>query len=96
MMKRLSPELVEVTKVSPITKKPRTKQLAITEKQWQSWQSGTLIQFALPHLSVSDREFLITGMDDEDWDAMLAGGEPNKNADDVDTAAEGSSDGSAD
>ena len=35
------------------------------------WQSGTLIQVALPNLSPDDREFLISGMTPAEWDQLF-------------------------
>lgn len=36
----------------------------------QATDQGVLIQRAFPQLSISDREFLLTGMTDEDWNAL--------------------------
>ena len=35
------------------------------------WQSGMLIQVALPNLSPDDREFLISGMTPAEWDQLF-------------------------
>ena len=45
----------------------RTRVIDITEAQYEAWQNGEVIQDAAPHLSVSDREFLINGVTDEEW-----------------------------
>ena len=42
--------------------------LDITEEQIQKWQQGELIQNAFPNLSASEREFIKTGITDEEWD----------------------------
>jgi hypothetical protein len=61
---------VDVT-VSPLTGGPaRTRTLPITREQWDAWQGGEYIQRAMPHLSASDREFLLSGMTDEDFEKM--------------------------
>ena len=36
------------------------------------WLHGTLIQDAMPYLSDSDREFLMSGITPDEWDAMWA------------------------
>lgn len=46
------------------------KEIDVTEEQLERWRSGELIQNAMPHLSPTDREFLMTGTTDEDWDAL--------------------------
>lgn len=46
----------------------------ITQEQLDKWQQGDeLIQFALPHLSPDEREFLMTGMTPEVWDRLFNG-----------------------
>ena len=35
------------------------------------WQAGTLVQVAFPSLSADHREFLMTGITPEKWDAMF-------------------------
>ena len=49
----------------------RTRELNITQEQFGAWQNGALIQDAMPHLSISDREFLINGVTDEEWAATF-------------------------
>lgn len=34
----------------------------ITQEQLDQWQSGVLIQNAMPNISATEREFLISGM----------------------------------
>jgi hypothetical protein len=46
----------------------RTRDLPVTEDQLDAWYNGTVIQNAMPHLSVSDREFIMTGVTDEEWE----------------------------
>ena len=38
---------------------------------FQSWQSGALIQDAFPELSADAREFIKTGITPEEWEAMF-------------------------
>ena len=56
-----------ITKVSPVSGKERTLLFAATADQWAAYDGGELIQRALPHLSDSEREFLMTGITDEEW-----------------------------
>ena len=45
----------------------RTLDLPITEEQLDAWTSGTLIQKAMPQLSADEREFVMTGVTDQEW-----------------------------
>ena len=56
-----------VTRKSILTGIVRTRILDITEEQVESWKMGTLIQDAMPQLSVADREFVVNGITDAEW-----------------------------
>lgn len=60
-----------ITRVSMLTGVTRSRELSITEEQYKQWQNGKLVQDAFPQLSASDREFIITGITDEEWDAHV-------------------------
>jgi len=47
------------------------KDLPITQEEVDRWEGGELIQDVWPNLSPADREFIVTGMDDEDWDILM-------------------------
>jgi len=57
-----------VTKQSAITGITRTMDLPITQEQLDSWHKGVLAPIAFSNLSDSEREFLITGVTEDDWD----------------------------
>ncbi len=47
------------------------------------WRSGTLIQKAFPNMSADDREFLISGISPEGWNATFrkeSSGKPQKSS----------------
>ena len=47
--------------------------IIVTQEQLDKWQQGNeLIQFALPHLSADEREFLMTSMAPEVWDSIFS------------------------
>lgn len=48
----------------------RTKELDITDEQYNAWKCGALIQNVMPHLSDDEREFLISGATAEEWEAF--------------------------
>lgn len=39
-------------------------------QSWWDWDHGTLIQNAFPYFDMEEREFLMTGMTQRDWDEM--------------------------
>lgn len=55
---------------SPLTGKVNVRDIPITHDQWELFKNDArVIQLAFPYLSESDREFLLSGYTDEDWDA---------------------------
>ena len=45
--------------------------ISISVNDWLSWRiDGKLAQDVFPYMSVDQREFLITGMTPDDWDAF--------------------------
>lgn len=62
---------MEVTRTSLITRITRTRDLDVTQEQLDAWSSGALIQDACPNLSASDREFVMSGITQEEWDEHL-------------------------
>jgi|TARA_B100000131_G_scaffold240447_1_gene232745 hypothetical protein len=40
----------------------------VTHQQIDAWESGVLIQDAMPHLNADEREFIKTGITPEEWD----------------------------
>lgn len=52
---------MQVTMTSTFTGVRHTMELDITLDHLLDWQGGMLIQEAMPHLSPSEREFLMTG-----------------------------------
>ena len=45
----------------------RTLDLPVTEEQIEAWENGALIQDAMPNLNTAQREFLLTGITDDEW-----------------------------
>ena len=59
---------MKVTMESKISGESNTLDLPITQDQIDRWIAGELIQDVMPELSASDREFLISGSTDKEWD----------------------------
>jgi len=58
---------VLITNVSRLSGIERTLDIPVTKEQLQRWRDGELIQRAMPHLTATQREFLMTGITDEEW-----------------------------
>jgi hypothetical protein len=59
---------MQITRKSMLSGKERTLEINVTEEQLSLWQAGELIQNAMPHLTAGEREFIKTGITDEEWD----------------------------
>lgn len=62
---------MQITRTSILSGITRTRDVPITHAQFAEWQNGALIQYAFPQLSDSDREFLMTGVTDEEWNEVF-------------------------
>ncbi len=62
---------MKVTRVSIFSNEERTRILMIYPEQFYAWKmGGRLIQEAMPHLTAAEREFLMTGASDEEWEKL--------------------------
>ena len=64
---------MKIKRVDPFTGKENQLDIDVTEEQYYAWMNGTLIQHAMPQLSADHREFLMTGIMPDSWDAMMGG-----------------------
>jgi hypothetical protein len=62
---------MKITKTSPITGTVYTIDLPITEEQYNRWMNGDLVQDVFETLSDSQREFLISGITEEEWNEYI-------------------------
>lgn len=61
-----------IERISDLSGLPHTMELPITVEQIERWQkSGELVQRAFPHLNSEQREFLMTGITSEEWEACF-------------------------
>ena len=56
-----------IAKRSILTGIVHTMDLDVSEDQISTWKNGVLIQEAMPNLNASEREFLISGITDDEW-----------------------------
>ncbi len=59
---------MQITRISPFTKTTNVMDINVTQEQIALWESGTLIQVAMPHLSADEREFIMTGITPSEWE----------------------------
>ena len=64
-----------ITRKSIISGNVNTMDINVTQEQLSAWESGTLIQNAMPHLSADEREFIMTGITPQEWDTEMGGDE---------------------
>ena len=62
---------MEITRTSILTGIERTQDIPVTQEQLTEWEGGKLIQDVMPELTPSQREFLMTGITDGEWDNVM-------------------------
>lgn len=60
-----------ITRTSSLSGVTRTKDLNITEDQLTRWENGELIQDVMPYLTPAEREFIISGISEDEWNDMF-------------------------
>lgn len=60
-----------ITKKSMVTGNTTTKDIDVSVQQLDAWQNGLLIQDAMPQVSAPDREFIKTGITNEEWNNLF-------------------------
>jgi len=56
-----------IVRKSIVSGKIREMDLPVTEQQMEEWRLGAYAQKAFPHLTPAQREFIMTGIVDEEW-----------------------------
>lgn len=49
----------------------------VTQEQMDNWYNGMLIQIAMPNITAEEREFIISGIIQNEWDALDLDDEEN-------------------
>lgn len=62
---------MNITRRSQTSGITRTLDIPITEGQLLAYLNGQHIQHAMPHLTPDQREFIITGIIQEEWDKLF-------------------------
>ena len=68
-----------IVRISPISGKTTKMDLPIPNSDMLDWLSGgKLIQEAFPYLTPDGREFILTGITPEEWDAIFSDPEDDR------------------
>lgn len=59
-----------IRRKSPLSGVVRNMEIDVTDEQLERWQDGMPIQRAMPRLTASEREFIMTGIIDEEWETL--------------------------
>lgn len=62
---------MEITRKSMLSGKVHTLSINVKPEQIRKWQEGELIQDAMPNITPSEREFIMTGITKEEWDLLF-------------------------
>ena len=62
---------MKITKTSNLTGNVSSMEIDVTDEQLIDWETGTLIQLAMPNLTDDEREFIMAGITAEEWDAAF-------------------------
>ena len=57
-----------ITRRSPFSGLTHSMEINVTQEQLDAWESGMLIQRAMPHISADEREFIKTGITPQEWE----------------------------
>jgi hypothetical protein len=60
-----------IVRKSQLTGVERAIELPINELHLERWERGQLIQDAMPHLTPAQREFVMSGITEEEWAEMV-------------------------
>ncbi len=59
-----------IERKSKLTGALHKRDIDVTKDQLRRWESGELIQDVCPHLSAIDREFIMTGITEQEWQLL--------------------------
>ena len=60
-----------VIRKSLLTGETNSRYLDITDEQLRAWTQGELAQVAFPNLTAGEREFVISGITEKEWESLV-------------------------
>ena len=64
-----------IAKTSSLSSKTHEMEIDVSDKQITLWMEGALIQDVMPNLTPEEREFLISGITPDEWNATVPEGD---------------------
>ena len=62
---------MQILRTSRLTGNTSAMNIDITQAQLDAWVDGSLIQDVMPDINADEREFIMTGITPDEWDAMF-------------------------
>jgi hypothetical protein len=62
---------MKITRVSPFSGETNTLEIDVTQEQLDALALGSLIQDVMPKLTPGEREFILTGTTEAEWDEVF-------------------------
>jgi hypothetical protein len=62
---------MKITRTSRISAETNVMEIDVTQEQLALWESGMLIQEAMPNIGSDEREFIMTGITPQEWDNAM-------------------------
>ena len=63
---------MEIKRRSLATGRLNAMIIDVTQEQLNKWASGALIQDAMPNITPAEREFIMTGITQSEWDVLFS------------------------
>jgi hypothetical protein len=62
---------MQIVRTSTLSGNTSAMEIDVSQDQLDAWLNGALIQNAVPNLNADEREFIMTGITPNEWDAMF-------------------------
>ena len=62
---------MQIVRTSRISGNTNVMDIDITQAQLDAWVDGSMLQDVMPDISADEREFIMTGITPDEWDAMF-------------------------
>jgi hypothetical protein len=77
---------MQITRVSQISGNTNTLEIAVTQEQLNNYyREGMLLQDAFPNISAAEREFIKSGITDEEWQRIFGEVDENEIEEELET-----------
>lgn len=63
-----------IKRTCPFSGEPKEMDLPVTQEQMDAFEAGNKVQHVFPNLTASQREFILTGITDDQWDKTFNNG----------------------